>query len=285
MLQETADLQKRLEEAEARAKAAAEESTGLRKAVKDAMEVADAATKREEEALQQQYEAVEREGGALARQAEWKKAAEAAAVLAEASIAEANTAKIAAATARAKLQTATSTAAPVHVSPQACPSPSLSGAACSASSARAENVKHKDHPSPKVHPERPSPAREGRDRDSAAKVLSKIQQRLWDRCGRETDAFPGSPGGVGAEAGGGGSQQVKRKRGERRRPSGGPAGGFNVVEALDDVLLHEKQLMKHQREAAQAADSHATEVGAFAVSVASTILCSYTSRRHSLCIH
>ena len=267
-MQETADLQKRLEEAEGRVRVAAEESMDLRKAVQDAMEVADAAKTREEEALQQQYAAIERESSALERQAEWKKAAEAAAVLAEASIAEANTAKIAASSARAELQEVTSKAAPVESSPHACRSPGQTGADYRAGSPRTEHLKHKVSPSLKHHPERPSPGKEVRDRDSALKALSKLQQRLWDRCSREADAVHGSPGDVGVDTAGGGSQQVKRKRSERRAPRGGPAGGFNVVEALEDVLMHEKQLMKHQCEAAKAAESQGAEVSAHAFSIA-----------------
>lgn len=265
MLQETSDLQKRLKEFETRAKAATEEANDLRKAVKEAMDVADAATVREEEALQQQRAATEREAAAAARQAEWKKAAEAAAVLAEASIAEANTAKAAAASAQVQLQVAATTATPVDASPGAGRSPGQGGVVCSATTPRSDRGKHKDSPSPNSHPARPSPGREFKDRDSAVRVLNKLQQRLWDHCGREGDGAHGSPGGVG-EAGG--SQQVKRKRSDRRGPRGGLAGVFNVVEALDDVLMHEKHLMKHQCEAAKAAECQEVEVSSLSFVVA-----------------
>lgn len=260
MLQETSDLQKRLEESEARTKAATTEANDLKKAVKEAIEAADAAKAREEEVLREQCAATEREEAATARQAEWKKAAEAAAELAEASIAEATAAKAAAASAQAELQAAVPGVNPADATPGCTPhwSPGQTVPDCSVTSPRAEGGKQKDSSSPQVNVSRPSPGKEFRDRDSAVRVLKKLQQRLWDRCGREVDGVQGSPAGVGTEAGVG-SPQVKRKRSDRRGPRGGPADGFNVVEALDDLLMHEKQLMKHQFEAAKAAETRAAQ--------------------------
>lgn len=260
-MQETSALQERLDEAEARCKVASEEASDLRNALKEAMEVNDAVVAREEEAIREQQAATEREATATTRQEEWKRAAEAAAVLAEASIAQANSAKAEAANAQAEIESAKMEAKAAASAAYNCTGPRYSPGVREANGTPHEHGKHVNATSPSIQQPGCSPAKEVRVPASTLRVLKKVQQRLWDRCGREGERVQRAQKETSEATGA--SPQVKRKRSSRNSARGIPVTNFNVVEALDHVLSHEKQLVERQGEAVQAAESQAAEVNTF----------------------